>query len=174
MTEDDATVGEIDDDEEADIDDEDDDNLDDDDEMLQSNTDSSDSADELNQSLKDEEVLQDNINNLNTDITIKQKLIDELEHSQQRLTALKQQYEQKLTLMQNKIKETEVERDKVLKNIGSVDVVAKEKSNEVRKQYEKKLSTMQKELSKLQNAKREHQRLLKTKVDSCLINDYVW
>jgi len=51
-----------------------------------------------------------------------------------------------------------------LKNIGSVDAAAKEKSDEVRKRYEKKLLQMQKELSKLQNAKREHQRLLKTKV----------
>lgn len=61
----------------------------------------------------DEEELRSNINDLDTDITIKQKLIDELEHSQQRLTALKHQYEQKLNLMHNKIKETEDERDKV-------------------------------------------------------------
>ncbi|XP_066929588.1 kinesin-like protein KIF21A isoform X3 [Clytia hemisphaerica] len=133
-------------------------------EELMSNTDSDDEVEEmLNKSLKDEEELQDNINDLNTDITIKQKLIDELEHSQQRLTALKHQYEQKMSLLHNKIKETEDERDKVLKNIGTVDVVAKEKSDEVRKRYEKKLQTMQKELSKLQNAKREHQRLQKTK-----------
>ena len=45
-----------------------------------------------------------------------------------------------------------------------MDAKAREKSDEVRKRYEKKLQTMQKELSKLQNAKREHQRLLKTKV----------
>ena len=46
-----------------------------------------------------------------------------------------------------------------------MDAKAREKSDEVRKRYEKKLQTMQKELSKLQNAKREHQRLLKTKVN---------
>ena len=63
--------------------------------------------------VSDEEELRSNINDLDTDITIKQKLIDELEHSQQRLTALKHQYEQKLNLMHNKIKETEDERDKV-------------------------------------------------------------
>lgn len=131
-------------------------------EELESNTDS-DTDDELNQSIKEESELNDHINDLNTDITIKQKLIDELEHSQQRLTALKHQYEQKLNLMHNKIKETENERDKVLKNIGSVDSVAREKADAVRKRYEKKLATMQKELSKLHNAKREHQRLLKTK-----------
>ena len=64
----------------------------------------------------------------------------------------------------NKIIKFRFNRDKVLKNIGSVDAVAKEKSDEVRKRYEKKLQTIQKELSKLQNAKREHQRLQKTKV----------
>ena len=48
-----------------------------------------------------------------------------------------------------------------------MDAKAREKSDEVRKRYEKKLQTMQKELSKLQNAKREHQRLLKTKVSRC-------
>lgn len=45
-----------------------------------------------------------------------------------------------------------------------MDSVAREKADAVRKRYEKKLATMQKELSKLHNAKREHQRLLKTKV----------
>merc|ERR1712203_1087009 len=68
--------------------------------------DSSDSDSEDNISMQEEAVLQDNINDLNTDITIKQKLIDELEHSQQRLTQLKVQYEQKMNLLQNKIKET--------------------------------------------------------------------
>merc|ERR1719447_2369476 len=99
-----------------------------------------------NMSLKEEEVLQDNINDLNTDITIKQKLIDELEHSQQRLTALKHQYDQKLNLLHNKIKETEDERDKVLRNMGTVDSKAQDKANEVKKRYEKKLTAMQKEL----------------------------
>ena len=57
-----------------------------------------------------------------------------------------------------------ISRDKALKSIGMVDVVAKEKSDKVRKTYEKKLQAMQKELSKLQNVKWEHQRLQKTKV----------
>ncbi|XP_065653153.1 kinesin-like protein KIF21A isoform X1 [Hydra vulgaris] len=143
------------------IDEEDSHNEEEDDDIA-SNTDS-DNEDALNQSLKNEEAMQNNINDLDTDITIKQKLIDELEHSQQRLTALKQQYEQKMILLQNKIKETESERDKVLKSIGNVDQLARSKSDEVRKQYEKKLIAMQKELSKLQNSKREHQRLLKAK-----------
>ena len=61
----------------------------------------------------DEEALREDIADLSSEITIKQKLVEELEHSQHRLTALKYQYEEKLSLLQNKIKETEVERDKV-------------------------------------------------------------
>merc|ERR1711973_564251 len=60
-------------------------------------------------------------------------------------------------------KETEDERDKVLRNMGTVDSKAQDKANEVKKRYEKKLTAMQKELSKLQNSKKETQRLLKTK-----------
>ena len=48
--------------------------------------------------------------------------------------------------------------------MGTVDSKAADKANEVKKRYEKKLTTMQKELSKLQNSKKETQRLLKTKV----------
>lgn len=67
----------------------------------------------------DEEALREDIADLSTEITIKQKLIEELEHSQHRLSALKQQYEEKLSVLQNKIKETEDERDKVLSSLFS-------------------------------------------------------
>ena len=50
---------------------------------------------------------------LSTEISIKEKLIDELEMSQKKLQSLKTQYEEKLSLLHNKIKETETERDQV-------------------------------------------------------------
>ena len=50
---------------------------------------------------------------LSTEISIKEKLIDELEMSQKKLQSLKTQYEEKLSLLHNKIKETESERDQV-------------------------------------------------------------
>lgn len=56
--------------------------------------------------------------NITCEIAIKQKLIDELENSQRRLHTLKQQYEQKLMMLQNKIRDTQLERDKVLHNMG--------------------------------------------------------
>jgi len=52
------------------------------------------------------------------EISIKQKLIDELESSQKRLRAMRAHYEEKLCMLANKIRETELERDKVLANIG--------------------------------------------------------
>lgn len=50
---------------------------------------------------------------LSTEISIKEKLIDELEISQKKIQTLKTQYEEKLSLLHNKIKETETERDHV-------------------------------------------------------------
>lgn len=55
---------------------------------------------------------------LTCEIEIKQKLIDELENSQRRLLTLKLQYEEKLILLQNKIRDTQLERDRVLQNLS--------------------------------------------------------
>ena len=57
------------------------------------------------------------------EISIKQKLIDELEASQKRLRAMRAHYEEKLCTLANKIRETEVERDKVLANLGQFIVL---------------------------------------------------
>jgi len=55
------------------------------------------------------------------EISIKQKLIDELESSQKRLRAMRAHYEEKLCTLANKIRETELERDKVLTNLGQLN-----------------------------------------------------
>lgn len=60
---------------------------------------------------------------LSTEITIKEKLIDELEVSQKKLQSLKTQYEEKLSLLHNKIKETETERDQVNKDLKTKECV---------------------------------------------------
>jgi len=51
---------------------------------------------------------------LSNEIDIKQKLIEELERSQQRMVSMKQHYEDKLMQLQDRIKATQDERDKVL------------------------------------------------------------
>lgn len=62
--------------------------------------------------------LQADLADLTCEIEIKQKLIDELENSQRRLLTLKLQYEEKLILLQNKIRDTQLERDRVLQNLS--------------------------------------------------------
>uniref|UniRef100_A0A6Q2XUN2 Kinesin motor domain-containing protein n=1 Tax=Esox lucius TaxID=8010 RepID=A0A6Q2XUN2_ESOLU len=80
---------------------------------------------------------------------------------QRRLHTLKQQYEQKLMMLQSKIRDTQLERDKVLHNMGSVETCTEEKAKKIKLEYEKKLSSMNKEMQKLQSAQKEHARLLK-------------
>uniref|UniRef100_A0A3B4XGE8 Kinesin family member 21A n=1 Tax=Seriola lalandi dorsalis TaxID=1841481 RepID=A0A3B4XGE8_SERLL len=111
--------------------------------------------------LEEKENVQADLANITCEIAIKQKLIDELENSQRRLHTLKQQYEQKLMMLQNKIRDTQLERDKVLHNMGSVESGTEEKAKKIKVEYERKLSSMNKELQKLQSAQKEHARLLK-------------
>ncbi|KAM3877962.1 LOW QUALITY PROTEIN: kinesin-like protein KIF21B [Diretmus argenteus] len=98
---------------------------------------------------------------LTCEIEIKQKLIDELENSQRRLLMLKLQYEEKLILLQNKIRDTQLERDRVLQNLMSMENYTEEKASRIKQEYEKRLKEMNRDLLKLQVAQKEHARLLK-------------
>ncbi|KAM9443868.1 kinesin-like protein KIF21B isoform 1-T1 [Clarias gariepinus] len=98
---------------------------------------------------------------LTCEIEIKQKLIDELENSQRRLLTLKLQYEEKLIMLQNKIRDTQLERDRVLQNLMSMENYTEEKANRIKAEYEKRLKEMNRDLMKLQAAQKEHARLLK-------------
>lgn len=51
---------------------------------------------------------------LTSEISVKQKLIEELELSQRRLDIMKHHYEEKLVQLQERIRATQEERDKVL------------------------------------------------------------
>ena len=62
--------------------------------------------------------LNEEIVELTSEISLKQKLIEELEMSQKRMASMKQQYEKKLMELNNRILHTQEERDKVLKNMG--------------------------------------------------------
>ncbi|XP_048409695.1 kinesin-like protein KIF21A isoform X5 [Stegostoma tigrinum] len=121
----------------------------------------SESSDDSDSELDDEANFQADLANITCEIAIKQKLIDELENSQRRLHTLKQQYEEKLMMLQNKIRDTQLERDRVLQNLGSVESYSEEKANKIKSEYEKKLQVMNKELQKLHTAQKEHARLLK-------------
>ena len=74
---------------------------------------------------------------------------------------MKTQYENKLLELSNRINSTEQERDKVLKNLGGKAVVP-EQVSKVKKEYQEKLEKLQGEVKKLQAAKKEHAKLLKS------------
>uniref|UniRef100_A0A8D2JR51 Kinesin-like protein KIF21A n=1 Tax=Sciurus vulgaris TaxID=55149 RepID=A0A8D2JR51_SCIVU len=119
------------------------------------------SSDESDSDSDEKANYQADLANITCEIAIKQKLIDELENSQKRLQTLKRQYEEKLMMLQHKIRDTQLERDQVLQNLGSVESYSEEKAKKVKSEYEKKLQAMNKQLQRLQTAQKEHARLLK-------------
>ena len=59
---------------------------------------------------------------LTSEISVKQKLIEELELSQRRLDIMKHHYEEKLVQLQERIRATQEERDKVLAGYDVVKI----------------------------------------------------
>ncbi|KAL1117594.1 hypothetical protein AAG570_003909 [Ranatra chinensis] len=100
------------------------------------------------------------IANLTSEISVKQRLIDELEKAQKRLNSMKQHYEDKLNQLQAKIQATQQERDTVLASFTE-NKQPTEKVKKIKDEYERKLTDMQKEMKSLQSAKREHAKLLR-------------
>ncbi|KAA0707897.1 Kinesin-like protein KIF21B [Triplophysa tibetana] len=150
LQEDDQVESGCDEDEEEEEENRDDEEFDSDESQVDSD---SDSEEKVN--------LQADLADLTCEIEIKQKLIDELENSQRRLLTLKNRYEEKLILLQNKIRDTQLERDRVLQNLMSMENFTEEKACKVKSDYEKRLKEMNRDLMKLQAAQKEHARLLK-------------
>ena len=66
----------------------------------------------------DSDNLHEDLAELACEINIKQKLIEDLERTTKNMQSMKAHYEDKVMQLQIKIKETEVERDTVLANMG--------------------------------------------------------
>ncbi|GMR47901.1 hypothetical protein PMAYCL1PPCAC_18096, partial [Pristionchus mayeri] len=125
-----------------------------------------DEEDEENENEGEREcrLIQDNLMDLQNDITIKERLIEELERSERRLTEVRVTYEKKLSELSVRIKTMEAERDRVV-----ADLMAKEKGGEgkrdseaakrVREEYEARLNEMRREFKKLQSVEKEHKRM---------------
>ena len=71
-----------------------------------SDTDTESEAKVINNELSEE------LMELTSEISLKQKLIEELEMSQKRMASMKSQYENKLLELSNRIQHTQEERDK--------------------------------------------------------------
>ncbi|XP_077499875.1 kinesin-like protein 31E isoform X2 [Amblyomma americanum] len=117
--------------------------------------------------LEEDETIGKDLANLTTEISFKQKLIDQLEQSQRRLQTMRMHYEEKLMQLQQKIRETEVERDRILANMSSAGTSkdSEEKVRKIKNDFERKLSHLQGELKKMQSAKREHAQLMKNQAE---------
>ncbi|XP_055933295.1 kinesin-like protein KIF21A isoform X2 [Argiope bruennichi] len=104
---------------------------------------------------------------LTHDISIKQKLIEALEQSQQRLRLMRRHYEEKLLQLETKIKETEIERDRVLASLsGNKENKSEEKVKKVKEEFSKKLGALQSELKKMQVIKKEHVQAMRNQAQS--------
>lgn len=64
------------------------------------------------------EALQIEVASITYEIDVKQQLVNELESQQRRISSMQRHYEDKLKMMAQTIRATELERDKVLKNLG--------------------------------------------------------
>ncbi|SPP81664.1 kinesin-like protein KIF21A isoform X2 [Drosophila guanche] len=99
------------------------------------------------------------LNDINSDIEIKSKLIEQLELSQERMELMRRHYEEKLTVLNCKILNTQKERDEFLTNMVSSTSVSSQSKDSLKKMktdYERKITNMQSELKRLQHAQTEH------------------
>ncbi|CAN8028783.1 unnamed protein product, partial [Ixodes persulcatus] len=115
---------------------------------------------------EDERYNQDLVN-LTMEISCKQKLIEQLEQSQRRLHTMRMHYEEKLVQLQARIRETELERDRILSSVGSAGPSkdSEEKVRKIRGDFERRLGQLQGELKKMQAARREHAQLMKNQAE---------
>ena len=97
---------------------------------------------------------------ITAEVSMKETLINELEHLQKRLTSMQNQYEKKLKLMSEQIKITEQERDRVLQNLSNIDDSDKKKIEKVHEKYNKKIEQMKKQMKTIKEAEKAHQKRL--------------
>jgi len=130
---------------------------------------SSDSDDEEEEELEENGVYSAELAELTSEISVKQQLIEELELSQRRLDIMKHHYEEKLVQLQERIRNTTEERDKVLAGFhhgGPVNPNSENQVRRIREDYEKKLTDMTSRLKKLQAAQQEHAKLVRSQGES--------
>lgn len=109
----------------------------------------------------DEQEKMEEIVQLSSEISVKERLIEELERSHKHMENMKRHYEEKLDCLFSKMKATEAERDKVLGTLTNG-----KRSAQVNADYEKKLASMQADIKKWQGLQKEHATTLKNQASS--------
>ncbi|KHN75016.1 Kinesin-like protein KIF21A [Toxocara canis] len=121
----------------------------------------SDYDDEIDSAENERFKLRDDLADLQAEISIKERLVMELERSERRLTEVRVTYEKKLAELSLRISATEAERDRVLAEMASKNALKldSEHVKKIREDYERKLNEMRAEFKKLQSVEREHRKM---------------
>ncbi|CAK5089879.1 unnamed protein product [Meloidogyne enterolobii] len=112
-------------------------------------------------SLERRDQIHSDLAKLHEDISIKERLVVELEMSQRRLEQLRRDFENKMEELCKRIQSTEAERDNVLEQMTAKKQTKqqKEEINKVKEQYEKRLSDMRLEHKRIEVAERENKKM---------------
>merc|ERR1711915_598407 len=86
----------------------------------------------------------------------KQEEVVVLRKNARKISSMKQQYENKLLELNNRIHHTQEERDKVLKNMGGKTVVP-DQINKIKKDYQEKLDKLQGEVKSCRQQRKNMQ-----------------
>uniref|UniRef100_A0AC34GR89 Kinesin-like protein n=1 Tax=Panagrolaimus sp. ES5 TaxID=591445 RepID=A0AC34GR89_9BILA len=136
----------------------------DDEELETADEDSDDEEEQV--ACEEKERLCDELTQLQDDINVKLQLVTTLERSEQRLIAIKAEYEKKMSNLLQRIEQTEKERNQMLEKLSASNTgknnskAIEKKIQEVKDQYEERLNGLKKEFKKFKDMERNHQRMV--------------
>uniref|UniRef100_A0A914YUP4 Kinesin-like protein n=1 Tax=Panagrolaimus superbus TaxID=310955 RepID=A0A914YUP4_9BILA len=136
----------------------------DDEELETADEDSDDEEEQV--ACEEKERLCDELTQLQDDINVKLQLVNTLERSEQRLIAIKAEYEKKMSNLLERIEQTEKERNQMLEKLSASNTgknnskAIEKKIQEVKDQYEERLNGLKKEFKKFKDMERNHQRMV--------------
>ena len=112
--------------------------------------------------------LQIEISNLGVEIDLKKRLINELETNSKNLEKMKNYYEGKLTMLHNRIRQIEDEREKMIQSMSQSndDNRFDEQIKKTRADYELKLQALQADLHKYQQIKNKNAEMLRNATEN--------
>jgi len=112
--------------------------------------------------------LEKNLNDLSLEIDIKKKLIVELETNSKNFEQMRLHYEEKMTILHDRIKQIEDERDKIISNMTKINEDNKfdDQIRKIKLEYEFKLKNLQAELIKYQQIKSKNSQMIKNAMET--------
>jgi kinesin family protein 4/21/27 len=114
------------------------------------------------------QLIEKDLNELIVKIDIKKRLINELELNNKNLEQMRVHYQEKMSILHDRIKQVEEERDKVILNMTKINQDNKldEQIRKIKQDYEAKLRTLQADLVKYEQLKAKNAQMLKHAVEA--------